>query len=115
MKKKTKYEIQDFLLEDLKTHHGQSSWDYPADHRFAVFLGDTEAADILVEIMNSSTVWCFIIAAHEVFAGKIKRKRLTALRQLIRQGKIRAQLAVADDTAYLAEALEVFCQQNRFQ
>ena len=91
MKKKTKYEIQDFLLEDLKEHHGQSSWDYPADHRFAVFLGDEETADILVDIMNSSTVWCFIIAAHEAFAGKIKRKRLTALRQLVYIGKVRAE------------------------
>jgi hypothetical protein len=87
MKKKTKHELRDFMLNEMKEYGYQSSWDWAADLRFAEFIGDETAVEMLHEIMKSNTVWPIIIAVHEQCIGKVKRKRLSILRELVSMGE----------------------------
>ena len=77
----------EFLLSDIEAHHGhQSTWDYDADYRFAKYCGDIAAIEILVKIEKSYAPGPILIAAHDATCKSVKRRRLSALRYLKKQG-----------------------------
>lgn len=76
-----------FLLADMEKHGGQSSWDWEADRRFAEFIGDTEAADMLNRAIKSEAVDCFRFAAART-ARHVTRKRLRVLNDLRKRGLV---------------------------
>lgn len=83
-------EDQKFILSELKKYGGQNSWDYQADLRFAMNVGDKRAVDVLSEIMdpNISSVFGIVKAVHKLEIGHIKRRRLRALNNLKRRGLV---------------------------
>lgn len=87
MKRAKKYEIQDFLMTDLKENGSQSSWDFQADLRFAKFLKEEEAVADLERILFSSAPLALILDAHSALIGKVKNKRLAGLRELVSMGE----------------------------
>ena len=77
------------ILNDMKnTRLGQSSWDWEADYRFALAVDANDEAEILSSLFNATTVFPIQIAIHKRFIGKLKNRRLRALRNLQRQGLV---------------------------
>ena len=75
------------ILKDMKeTKTGQSSWDWPADYRFAKAVGAKDEIEILKSLLRSTTVFPIQIACHRNFITKLKRRRLRALKNLEGQG-----------------------------
>ena len=78
--------ILDSLVNDLKQHGGQSSWDWEADARFAEIIGDFESAKILWGVVHSSTMVFRQLTI--VQKTGITKKRLRALRRLVKLGLV---------------------------
>lgn len=75
------------VLEDLKKHGTQSSWDWEADQRFASHIGDSEAADGIRKILDSCAPSAFRIAAMLEYR-RITNRRLRVLRKLVKNGLV---------------------------
>jgi hypothetical protein len=69
-----------FLLADLKEHRVQSSWDWSADERFAIHLGERNT--LIRETMDSGAPAVFRMAAANTWK-KITQRRLRTLRRLV--------------------------------
>lgn len=83
-----------FLLQDLQENGPQESWDWPADERFArCAMQDAAVADLLHACIESHTVVPVLIDTVRIYADHVRRRRLRALRFLIKQGKVKAQWA----------------------
>ena len=80
---------EESLLSEL-SQGGQDSWDWGADLRFARHLNDTDAIEVLEGIVKSKAPMGIILAVHHVCAGHIKRRRLRALRVLVREGQAKS-------------------------
>lgn len=79
------------ILKDMKeTKCGQSSWDWPADYRFAKAISAKDEIEILEMLLKSTTVFAIQIACHRKFITKLKNRRLRALKILEKQGIIRS-------------------------
>lgn len=78
----------DFILKDMRSYHGQSSWDWEADLRFARFLGDKEAEVIINDACHCSLVPMAVALMHTKAALRVKGKRLDLLRELVREGLV---------------------------
>jgi hypothetical protein len=83
----------DVVRADLAAHDGMAgSWDWAADHRFAVAVGDTEAAAFLERLLdrNAGGVAPRLMDAHDAYVGHITRRRVRALGALVRAGEAEA-------------------------
>lgn len=78
-------EDERFLLDDLRENHAQSSWDWPADERFAEHVGDGD--NLITESMESGAPSAFRIAAAKTWE-RITQRRLRALRALVKRGLV---------------------------
>lgn len=78
------------LLADLRAGNSQGAWDWPADLRFAIAIGDKEAIDDIQRAMKSNAPWSLLLAAYKgLVDARITQRRLRALRALIRDGLVR--------------------------
>jgi len=77
----------DFILSDLGNGEHQTSWDWPADQRFARFLADRNAVEVYDALLRSVAPFPIQIVAQKT-VDHIRRRRLRALRQLAKTGKI---------------------------
>ncbi len=80
-----------FILRDMRTNGfgSQGSWDWPADLRFAEHMGDRDAIDLYRDILKSHAPFPFQIAAQKR-VDHVRRRRLRALRLLVKQGHVEA-------------------------
>lgn len=88
----TKKDIQ-IVLNDLRRHelgHGQSSWDWEADFRFAKEVGTKDEIEILQALLKSSAVFAHQIAVHKARIRKLAQRRIRALRKLYKMGLVDA-------------------------
>jgi len=82
-------EILDYLYLELKNSGSQSSWDWPADRNFALFLKEKDIADLIEQTLNSTTLLPFRLAAwSEGWNRKITKPRLRYLRMLMSKGLV---------------------------
>ena len=78
---------EQIILKDMKeTTLSQSSWDWPADLRFAKAIRANDEIEILESLLGSKAVFAIQIEAHKIFITKLKNRRLRALRKLEKQG-----------------------------
>ena len=77
------------VLDDMKKEHaGQSSWDWPADYRFAKSVEAKDEIEILEALLQSAALFVVQIAAHRIYITKLKKRRLRALKNLESQGLV---------------------------
>jgi len=79
--------LDKFLLDDLKAHGGQSSWDWDADLRLAEWLGNAEAVEG-IKAAQGTQLFPYAFAIHRKFGNKVKQIRLSGLRQLVQDGLV---------------------------
>jgi hypothetical protein len=81
---------EQIILKDIKeiSPHGQNSWDWPADYRFAKEVGTENEIEILKALLKSNAPFAHQIAIHKLHITKLKNRRLKALRNLQKQGII---------------------------
>ena len=80
---------QKFLLANLKANGPQSSWDWQADHRFALAAGLTEEAEKIRLVLRSHAPTIF--RDEVMFSVKhVKTRRLRALQALVKKGLVRS-------------------------
>ena len=77
-----------FVLEDLQTGNTHSSWDWPADLRFAKHFSYSDAVEVLEKMMQSDAPLACLCASHDIVVKPIKKKRLAAVRELVRHGYV---------------------------
>ena len=80
----------EIILCDMNEFGGQSSFDWESDYRFAKALGDARAIEVYHRLLNShspSPVQCAVQRS----VDHIRRRRLRALRMLVKQGAIESQ------------------------
>lgn len=82
-----------FLLQDLAEHGPQTSWDWPADWRFAKFLGDKEAIEFYEWALRGESRHVVLIATVRLYGKRLVERRLRALQFLVKQGKVEAAWA----------------------
>lgn len=75
-----------FLLDDLKKHGVQMSWDWEADLRFAEAIGDKQSSEILWLVVNGGAPTA-VKWSHVQRTG-IPQKRMRYLRQLVKRGDV---------------------------
>ena len=80
--------LDQFLLDDLKAHGGQSSWDWNADQRLAEWLGNAEAVEGIEAAKHAGGLLVYALGVHSLYAKKIKRIRLAGLRKLVKAGLV---------------------------
>ncbi len=77
------------ILKSMEeTRLGQSSWDWEADYRFAIAINAKNEIEILENLLKSDAPFPVQIAVHKGCIGKLKNRRLKALRNLTKQGLI---------------------------
>lgn len=76
---------EQFLLEDIIEHHGQSSWDWGADRRFAEHIGADYS--VIDAAMASCAPFAFRVAAARSWKS-LTARRLRGLRSLVKRGKV---------------------------
>lgn len=82
-----------FLLQDLAEHGPQTSWDWPADWRFAQAIEDREAAAFYKWAVTAEVAHIRLIDAVRVYGKPLVERRLRALQFLVKQGKVEAAWA----------------------
>ncbi len=81
---------ENIVLNDLKIHSSQCSWDWEADLRFAKAI-NSELVNDLKSIINSKAPIPFLVMNHRIIIKqKITDRRIRALRKLIKRGIVQA-------------------------
>lgn len=79
----------DIVLSHLKDFGPQGSWHWDADARFARAIGDHGAAGVIEDAYSHAYLLTYQLAAM-YSVRHIKRRRLRALRKLVKQGLVKA-------------------------
>jgi len=80
------HKTKKFLIKDLEEHGCQMSWDLEADARFAHFIGDLYAEQVIVKAIERSKT---AFPKHvELLSMKITGRRLRALNGLVKKGLV---------------------------
>lgn len=75
-----------FLIKDLDEHGIQMSWDWEADLRFAIAIGDKKSSEILKRVCYGSAPTA--IKWSYVQRTGIPKKRMRYLRKLVKRHKV---------------------------
>jgi len=82
-------EDTEFLLAEIR-HQSQSSWDWPADARFAEFIkADPEIISLIHSALDSSAPAPLQKQASRLWQN-ITKRRLRGLRELVKRGDVRS-------------------------